>query len=312
MAEWDTRAAHGRIVDQARVPRGGKYNTIGALLPLMDQHLRTLVVPRLLEVAEDWLTTTASVPLVASVPTYRLPWRCLRVLDVALLNAAGDPLQGFSRANAEQAKRMRSGGLLKKTGRPEFWLMEASSLRLYPTPSASDAYTLAIRFARRPGRLVDSQGEDAWRVADFDASSGDASIEGFALPGVGRLFDFISGTPGFESLQDDVRILTAVEAIPPAGSTPGLYAVRVTSWSGVAPQSDDYMVTAGCSPVPQVPLDYLAVLELAVTEQLLRDGGDMAGAESAKGAKLEMRTAADSVLEPRASEPETCVNDDWL
>lgn len=301
MAEWDTQAICERITGKARVPRGGRYQTVASLLALVDQHLRTVVTPKLLTVAEDWLTASVSIPVVAGTATYRLPWRSLRVLDVALLNASGEPLQCFSRASAEQAKGMRTAGWLRLQGRPELWLVEASSLRLYPTPDVSTTYTLAVRYARRPGRLVDSAGTGVWVVTAVDGAT--LSLSGTGNPTAVTYFDIIRGTPGFESMGDD--------AVSLGGSGGG------TSWTVDLEQTDgiavgDYLALPGTSPVPQVPLDYLGVLEESVVEQLLRGAGDVAGAQSAREAKMDLQLSAEAVLEPRASEPAVIFVDDWL
>lgn len=301
MAEWDTQAICQRILNKARVPRGGRYQTVAALLELVDQHLRTVVTPKLLTVAEDWLTSTATYSVVAGTATYRLPWRSLRVLDVTLLNASGEPMRRFSRASAEQAKGLRTAGWLRKEGRPELWLVEASSLRLYPTPDVSGTHTLAVRYARRPGRLVDSAGTGVWVVTSVDGAT--LSLFGTGNPSNEPAFDIIRGTPGFESLGDDVVSL--------GGSGAGTsWTVDLENTEGL--EVGDYVALPGTSPVPQVPFDYLAVLEESVVEQLLRGAGDVAGAQTAREAKVDLQVSAEAVLEPRASEPAVIVPDSWL
>lgn len=303
MAEWDTRALFTRVTTDARVPRGAQYGTIANLLPVLDRHLRALVVPRLLNVCEDWLTQTTTYAVTSGTATYRLPSRNLRVLDVALLDASGVVQCDFSRATATQAKKRREEGWTRETGRPIYWLVEGSSLRLYPTPDASGQYTLSVRYARRPGRLVDSQGTDAWTVAEFTPGTGAILLLGYAVPDTTGTFDVLAGRPGFESVQDDIMLSGASQVAPPSGSSPGIYSATVTGWTAsTAPQAGDYMATSGTSPVPQIPLDYITILELATVEQLCRENGDRAGSESARDARLALMESAQSILEPRADE----------
>lgn len=292
MAEWDTAALAERIVAAAHLSRGSRYQTIDSLLPLVDQHLRTLVVPELLKVAEDWLTSTVTYAVASGTDTYRLPYRCLRVLDVALLDSSGCPQAWFSRATTEQVKQRRTHGWTRPTGVPQYWTTEANSLRLSPVPDAgATQYTLRVRFARRPGRLVDSAGTGAWLVTAVDGPT--VSLFGTGNPTNEAAVDLIRGTPNFESVADD--------AVSLGGSGAG------TSWQVDLENPGtlavgDYLALPGTSPVPQVPLDYLAVLEMSVVEQILRNNGDAQGALSMAEAKVAAMASAQAVLEPRATE----------
>lgn len=296
MAEWDTRAIHTRVVTDARVPRGAEYRTVDNLLPVLDRHLRALVVPRLLNVCEDWLTQTATYEVLADTAVYRLPSRNLRVLDVALTDASGRVRDGFSRATATQAKQRRVEWWTKERGTPTYWQVDGSSLRLYPTPDASGQYTLTVRYASRPGRLVDSQADTVWAVTAFNAGTSTVTVSGSAAPVAGVPYDFITGQPNFDAFQYDAT----VASVASAGA--GLWTAMLVDWEGRAPVPGDYVTLAGTSPVPQIPLDYITILELATVEQLCRENGDRAGSESARDARLALMDSAQSLLEPRADE----------
>lgn len=301
MAEWDTRAIHTRVTTDARTPRGAQYATIGNLLPVLDRHLRALVVPHLLNVCEDWLSTSTTYAVTSGTATYRLPSRCLRVLDVALLDTSGRAQTRFSRATPTQAKQLQQEGWMGPTGTPAFWAMDGSSLRLYPTPDTSGQYTLALRYARRPGRLVDSTAaapSGPATVAGISGAPGDLSVQvspsgAFGTTGSVTV-DVLRGTPGFESVKDDVvaTVTTGGVYLSFAGYTATTLPLAV----------GDYVTLAGTSPVPQIPLDYITILELAAVEQLCRENGDRAGSESARDARLALMESAQSILEPRADE----------
>lgn len=305
MAEWDTRAVQAHIVRDARVPKGGAYRTIANLLPLLDRHMRAVVTPRLLEVNEDWLTSSASFPVLQGQALYRIPWRSLRLLDVSLLDAQGRPRRDFARATDTQVKRLRTQGWTREPGTPSMWDVEASSIRLYPTPDASAVYTLALRFARRPGRLVDSQGPEAWRVEDVNVATGVVLVQGADTPSVDTDFDFIQGSPSFSALQDDCF------AIDVTSAGPDLWYVTFDGLDVSTISLGDYMAIVGTSPVPQLPLDYIPVLEQSVVEQILRNNGDMEGAKSAKDDIGVLMLSAQANIEPRSTEPEVCVPYDY-
>lgn len=297
MAEWDTRALFTRVTTDARTPRGAQYGTIANLLPVLDRHLRALVVPRLLNVCEDWLSQTTTYTVTSGTAVYRLPSRCLRVLDVALLDSSGRVRTDFSRATPTQAKERRQETWIRATGTPAYWAVDGSSLRLYPTPDASGQFTLTVRYARRPGRLVDSTGDVSWVVEGYNTLTGVVTLNGATAPDAAQVYDIIAGQPGFEALDDDAPISTVVTVAP------GIFTAVLTDPMGFDTLTPgDYMSLAGTSPVPQIPLDYITILELAAVEQLCRENGDRAGSESARDARLALMESAQSILEPRADE----------
>lgn len=307
MADWDTQAIQARIVRDARVPKGAQLRTIANMLPLLDRHMRAVVTPRLLEVNEDWLTTTVSIPVVPGTAVYRLPWRSLRILSVSLLDSEGRPRRAFTRATALQTREMRAYGWTRETGTPNYWVIESGNLRLHPIPDV-DTYTLSVRYARRPGALIDSQGFGAWYVFDVHQADQAISIQSpSGSPDADLIYDVVRGTPPFNALADDALVIDV--------SVTGFNIWRVTFDSlnvgeaGI--QIGDYMVPTGQAPFPQIPLDYIPVLEQSVVEQIFRDNGDAEGATMAQNAVAALMASAQANIEPRAAEPEVCVPHDW-
>lgn len=298
MAEWDTAAIVERICNAARLPRGSHYRTVDNLLPLVDQHLRTLVLPALLAAGEGHLAATLEVSLVAGQAAYRLPWRCVRLLGVTLRNAEGRTVRDFGRATPAQALEWHSTEEAAR-GTPRLWHLQASSVVLYPVP-VDDSHTLVLRYARRPGRLVDSSAEyGAWLVTDVDAGAGTVTVDSDDAPVVSTRVDILKGSPGFESACDSVTV-TGV-----TGST-GAWVVALDGDTSRV-EAGDYMAEEGTAPVAQVPLDWLAVLESSVKEQLQRDTGDAGGAAAEAQARALMVQQASATMNPRSNEPEVCV-----
>lgn len=306
MAEWDTLAIQERVLRDARVPRGALYDSLDTLLPLLDQHLRTVITPRLLDAGADYLAATQSYAVTAGQGTYRLPTRSLRLLEVSLLDSNGRPMACFSRATSTQVTKFRSYGRVRPTGIPEFWWFEASAVQVYPSPQTTDGSTLVLRYARRPSRLVDP--------ATVGVVTGVSTVSGVTqaafepdelfgtLTGIPRPVDVVKGSPGFESLGDNVAGTIVSVFSNYAYRMPGLYPTL---------EVGDYLCPVGTSPVPQVPLDYLTALERSVTAQLLRSNGDL---EAAAAAEADMRATLESAasdFSPRADEAATVVQQDW-
>lgn len=297
MAEWDTLAIQERVLRDARVPRGALYSTLDNLLPLLDQHLRTVITPRLLDAGADYLAATQSYAVTAGQGVYRLPTRSLRLLEVTLLDASGRPTYCFSRATSTQVTKFRAYGRVRPSGTPEFWWFEASAVQLYPTPSATDGSRLVLRYARRPSRLVSPEECGTIIFKSPDGSLAYTPESSFDSP---LAVDVVKGTPGFESVADNAEVVS---------SGPGTVTLDVS----LLPSIDvgDYLCLPGTSPVPQVPLDYLTALERSVVAQLLRSNGDL---DAATAAEADMRATLDSAasdFSPRADEATTVVQQDW-
>jgi hypothetical protein len=301
MPEWDTLAIQERILRDARVPRGSPYDSLDALLPLLDQHLRTVIVPKLLDVGEDYLAATQAYPLMAGQGAYRLPPRSLRLLEVSLLDSAGRPRAYFSRATTTQVTKFRSYNRTRLMGPPEFWWFDASSVQVYPAPSVADGSTIVLRYARRPSRLVSP--DDCWTVVE-DSTPSNVLVTGLVPPPPeGTAFDIVKGTPGFESLVDGV-VPTSFDE-----DTADVYSFAAPGLAGAS--AGDYLCIAGTSPVPQVPLDYLTALEHSVVAQLQRSAGDLDAAAASEAALQATLASAVSNFAPRADEATTIIQHDW-
>lgn len=300
MAEWDTLAIQERVLREARVPRGALYSTLDNLLPLLDQHLRTVIVPRLLDAGADYLAATATYAVTAGKTVYRLPTRSLRLLEVSLVDADGRPRAYFSRATPAQVTKFRSYGRVRPSGPPEFWWFEASAVQVYPAPSATDGSTLVLRYARRPSRLVSPDTVGVVIGVNTIGSLSTLTYAPDSILGEPTRLDVVKGTPGFESLADDVECTST-----------GTDTLTVDAAWGVNVEVDDYLCPPGTSPVPQVPLDYLRALEHSVVAQLHRSNGDMDASMASEAAMQATLTSATSNFEPRSDEGTTVVQEDW-
>jgi hypothetical protein len=300
MAEWDTLAIQERVLREARVPRGALYSTLDNLLPLLDQHLRTVIVPRLLDAGADYLAATATYDVTAGKAVYRLPTRSLRLLEVSLVDADGRPRAYFSRATSTQVTKFRSYGRVRPSGPPEFWWFEASSVQVYPAPSATDGSTLVLRYARRPSRLVSPATVGTVSAVSTLGALTTLTYAPASVLGTPTLLDIVKGSPGFESLGDEVEVTST-----------GTDTLTLDSALGALVEVGDYLCTVGTSPVPQVPLDYLRALEHSVVAQLHRGNGDMDAAMASEAAMQATLTSATSAFEPRSDEGTIVVQEDW-
>lgn len=301
MAEFDTDALVARIIQDAKIPRGSQYRDAGVLLRMSDDAMRTVIMPELLRVGEGHLAAVKSVPLVAGQSRVRMPSRAVRLLDVSLLNAEGVPLYGFARATVEQERELRSLGYLRKPGAPRLWMLEGSTIVLAPAVEASGAYTLVLRYARRPSRLSLAASCGTVTGTDTVGSVTTLTFAPSGALGTPSVLDVVKGTPDFESLADDT-----------ACTSTSATTVTVPSSLGAMVEVGDYLCPPGTSPVPQIPLDYHPVLAQAVVVHVLKEQRDVEGMTVAQGTLAALLASAQPTIDARSEEPEVCVVHNWL
>ena len=301
MAEFDTSALLARVIQDAKVPRGSQYRDTGVLLRMADDAMRTVILPELLKAGEGHLAATKTVALVAGQSRVRMPSRAVRLLDVALLNAEGVPLHGFARATVAQERELRSLGYLRKPGPPRLWFLEGSTIVLSPAVDVAGAYSLALRFARRPSQLVLPTA--AATVTAINGGALTMSPSGFlGTAGSTVTLDVVKGTPGFESVGDDQQ-----GTISGAGAV-----VTIASTVALNVEVGDYLCLPGTSPVPQIPLDYHPVLSQAIVVQVMKELRDVEGMTVAQGTLAALLASAQPTIDARSEEPEVIVTNDWL
>lgn len=301
MAEHDTDALVARIIQDAKIPRGSQYRDAGVLLRMADDAMRTVIMPELLKAGEGHLATSQSVALAAGQYRVRVPSRCVRLLDVGLLGAGSQPLWGFSRATPAQEREARALGFNRTAGAPRLWFLEGSTVVLSPAVDAAGIYTLVLRYARRPSRLV---APSACGTVTFASTFGILRTLTYAPDSAldsPTVLDVVKGSPGFESLGDNVEVVTT-----------GPDTLTMDATLGADVELGDYLCPVGTSPVPQIPLDYHPVLAQAVVVQVLKEMGAQENMLAAKGMLDALLLSAQPTIEARSTEPEVCVQQDWL
>jgi hypothetical protein len=297
----DTTALVEAIRRAARVSNGSDYYETSTILTLASDEQKTRVVPALLEARGGYLLYNANVPLVNGRASYRLPVRAIREGKVRLVDAAGKTVVPFERIAAQLADDVQPA-----QGRPRYWLPENNAIRLLPTPT-NTSDVLRLGYYRWPNALV-LRADCAW-VLSVDVSTGTFLVEWSGDMPVwlvtGEVADIIRGTPGFESIADDV----AITSVAVSGSTA---TVEVDNLPADL-QFGDWLCFAGTTPFPQLPLAYHDVLVEATAARIHFEQGD-AQAEASALARYERKLqAVASTLSPRTEEPEVVVpGQDWF
>lgn len=208
-------------------------------LALIDEEMRTYILPLLRKTREDFLLARAETTVRAGFNRYLLPARCAAeaVRHVAL----GPSFTPLRRISSDDAHRGGGG-----------FYIEDDAVVLVDTPDLSGA-SLRFVYFYRPNLLV---AESACaRVAAVDIDARQVTVT--ATPGTfttAESYDFVKGTPGFRC-HDVNRLISGVAA-------------NVMTFEGDLPVGlavDDYVCLAGETPVPQIPAEAHPLLAQRVT-----------------------------------------------
>lgn len=246
---------------------GGIPNTevLGArdedLLARADESLTTHLLPKLLELRENYYVRRQRTALTPGVTRYRLPARASLNKLHGLFIVRDDVFQEIDEIDYEELNEIQT----QADGHPAGYLLEGNTILLVPE---NGSYTGSLQFAfyARPGLLL--LPDDVRQITDItgDEVTLDADAPTAWAPG---LFDAHSAQSGAElslwdatvsDITDDVLTFTD----PIDGSTFGTSPLQV----------GDYIVPAGFSALPCLPAELHGLLARAACLQLAESLGD--------------------------------------
>ena len=255
------------------------------ILSLADEALQQTLLPVIMERQEEFFVFEQTLPITASKRKYRIPSRSIGGVLRDVQIQRGTSISSISQMNSEDI-------LTSSTGTPYAFYLEANSVCLYPTPSATDG-TLILKFFCKPGRLTPVS-----NASTITAING-TTISVASLPSVflvGSSIDFTKGSAHYE----------------PAGLSYAIQTVNGTdiTFSSVPDELEvgDWLSLAGYSPVASIPEEFHPVLSLLTAAKLLQSLGQ-SDEESALLQKAETAIQRlTGILAPRIlGEPQRCV-----
>lgn len=287
-------AAHH--IEQARL-RGGipgtdSRFTTDRMLSLLTAEMQGAIAPMVHAAKSDHGVVPYTLAATAGASRYSLPPSAFAntLRDVFWISADGraSPLHQISAADS------RTYTLRNETAsRPEYFVLQGSTVMLYPTPSTSG--TLAMPYYARPAELV--LASSVVRIPTVTAHTGNAYTFTFvgtppaALQVASVVVDVVRGTPGFETVANGV---TASVTQP----SPGTWVYQLSCEETIS--VGDYICPAGQSPVPQIPVELFPLLHARVAYVAVPSTGDNSQAANALASQVEdlTRRAVD-LLRPR-------------
>jgi hypothetical protein len=238
------------IEKRSFMPSNQNTFTTAEQLLMADEEARTLVVPEILKLREDYLTVSLDYTTTASEQTYEIPPRSsgLTVREIHLLNSNND-VKDLSRTEIDRIKTYA-------TGTPDSFYIQGNQIYLYPSPSAGGD-TLRVYYPLRPSSFV--QTTETAIITSIDTDNSIITCSG-GVPSAwatGDIFDLKRDNGGQESWAlDQTSTLVSGTSITFA-SLPSDLAVG------------DYVSLAGETSLVQFPAEYRDILAQAVATTML-------------------------------------------
>lgn len=288
--DFTTTALIESIKTRAMIPTTQKLFSNPLILKIATEELLSDIVPLIMNVREEYFVQYYDQQISTTQSKYRLPARAigLKLRDAVLLNASGREV-ALPRLEADQLKHQWFMGNYSIYMNRRGFYFQDGFVQLFPDAAALGAYQLRMKFFRRPNNLCLTS--DAGRVTIVDTLTNTVTLNNFPTTWTtADTYDVIKGSPGFESLGDDITIVALDNAL------------RTITFStlptGLA--VGDWISQSGFSPIPQIPYEVFNILEQRVTIKLLEDMKDTEGLKSAADVYKDMTDKFQTLVSPRA------------
>lgn len=259
------------------------------ILDIANEELQTFILPWLIEARSHYYIKEIDIEIQNGQSTYLIPDQVTAgtLFDVSIVNSNGESMGSIPMLPLEDSTSYGASG---SWGYPSSlcFALQGNEIVLLPTPTQDGPYTLRVRFARRPNRLVPSS--ECMLAISFQNDT----------PTTGRTqFSLLNGVPS--SFGDFAQKIDLVQAVPnfevwasyvtPANVTVSSFDVDSevvpTLYRQASLQGEDdgypwqfaYWCLAQETCVVPVP-DFMQPVLVSITaSQCLRSIGDFEGAE---------------------------------
>jgi hypothetical protein len=298
VADYTTTGLLASIRRRASLPNTATAGTADAdLLAYANEELRLRLTAQIMSLREDYFLTHDDRAL--SGVRYRIPTRAIggKLAGVYLLDAEGNVRDKLER---ESHTRLEDWGV-GAVGNASAIHIEGNTVVLLPSAS-STATTIRLSYYARPGELV-AAGAGSVAIPISAIVGGVATVKADVGGGSSDPLDIVKASPGFET-----TLMDAVAALDSSGfGATGEATATFASLDGV--EAGDYITPAGTSPIPQIPVEFHAILAQRTALKALQALGDKAGVDDAKRELAEMEEAIGILASPRVdSSPQKIVN----
>jgi hypothetical protein len=237
------------------------------IIRFLNEAMEEILMPMIMRVKEEYFVVTEHWPILSGQARYRLPTRAIgqKLRDLMLRDNSTNPNRiSLARINRENLSQM--DGLATQTNASCFY-MEGDYIVLVPNISANPSGTLEVSYFFRPGELVTS---DNFRlITNVDLVNNIVTV---ATTPTGwdttKLYDIHGSNSGAE-----IRFYNLAASVVAANQFTFTTSLNKTDLRDSV-VIGDYLVLAGTSALPAIPLELQPVLIQAVVCMLAEQQGD--------------------------------------
>lgn len=259
------------------------------LLTAATEEMRSVIVPLLMSVREEYFITSEDISIVAGTSRYAIPERSvgMGVREVLWVNSEGNsypmPMVTVEDGNVTGGQTLWTANGSSGAS-PYAYRLEWNSLVLSPVPASSG--TMRIMYVISPGALVEVG--DAAQITTINTLTNTVTCS--TVPASwsgGESVDIIKGSGGYEYLSTSASIVAV------NGTDITLSALPTGLSVG------DWVALEGESPIPQLPRELQPLLAHKVVVQILESMSQRGAAEKADERVNKMIQSALSIISPR-------------
>ena len=275
-------------------PTGQTTYSTADILAIADEEFRTLLLPEILSVREEFFVDYVDYSLVASQGGYDIPDRAVGMIirEIKYYDASG-LVTDLNRMEPEDLDHIS-----QESSKPVSFYVQNNQIMLHRIPSSSSG-TIRVWFFIRAGDLI--KASSAAVVSAINTTTNVVTVS--SIPSTwatADIFDLIKGTGGQEYLAfDSTSILVSGNDIT-FSSLPA----RLKVGDYVSPQEQ--------SPLLQMPYEYRDVLAQA-TATFIMENMNIPGVDKAKAKLANMIVGARDLVVPRTQgSPRTVLPASWI
>ena len=284
------------VQNRAVLPNTPTLYTSSTIIQLMDEEMRTDIIPLVKTLNEEFWVTNYDQSVVSGQNSYSIPYRATAqgLRDVVFVDNNNNEL-GLVRYEPEDIKFP-----MIPYGTPYFplgyYLKDNSVVLFPPTASQYTTYSLRMKYERRPNNLI-SYGS-AGQIVSINTGSNQVTLSFVPTTWTtSTTLDVINNIPPFNSVGDDIQI-TAIN---------GLTLTLSSIPTGTA--VNYWVAQSMTSPVPQIPYETFPILSQMTVVAVLSGIGDNAALGEAQKKLDKMKADFQAVGTPRVEgTPKTLSN----
>ena len=279
MPDYSTDALVADIKRRAAMPTSQALYTEANIVEFADEVMKSVLVPMIISVREEFYVTSHDFNSVANQATYAIPSKAIAsgLRDVVFTDANGNE---YNLPRVSQEERSARAHYPRTSG----FFLQADRVGIYPTPTSIND-TFRLYYFRRPNTLVPT--DDAGKVTVVD--TGTKTLTCQSLPSTiqtNTVIDVVRSTPPFDVILEDV---TAVRS--------GFDMTFTVDVSDVS--ANDYICLSGESVFPQIPVEGIPCLAQGAAVHALEALEDDKAYAMAQRRFTQMQDAFLKILTPR-------------